>query len=262
MSEMAAALNPVRIEREGDVAVVVVDHPPVNATSHLVRSGLLQAVSEIDADASFAAAVIACAGSTFVAGADIREFGRPIEEPSLPVIVAAILASSRPFVAAIHGAALGGGFELALACDARIATRDAVVGLPEVTLGIIPGAGGTQHLPRIVGIPAAIEIACSGRRVRMEEALRLALVDRIAERDLRAEAIAFARSLGGKRRVSDLAVPPSDPARVEEAATAALKAGRKRPQVVAAIEAVRSAATTPYAQALQAERTAFTRLRE
>jgi len=262
MSELAAATSPVRIEREGDVAVVVIDHPPVNATSLAVRKGLLQAMHAAEADASFAAAVIACAGNTFVAGADIREFGRPIEEPSLPAIVAAILASSRPFVAAIHGAALGGGFELALACDARIATRDAAVGLPEVTLGIIPGAGGTQHLPRIVGIPAAIEIACSGRRVRMEEALGLELVDRIAERDLRAEAVAFARSLGGKRRVCDLAVPPSDPERIEEAATAALKAGRKRPQVVAAIESVRRAATTPYAEALQAERAAFTRLRE
>jgi 3-hydroxyacyl-CoA dehydrogenase len=262
MTEAAAKASVVRVERTAGLARIVIDNPPVNATSQAVRSQLMEAVREIDADAGVTGAVLACAGSTFVAGADIREFGRPIEEPSVPAIVAAILASRKPFVAAIHGAALGGGFELALACDARIATRDAVVGLPEVTLGIVPGAGGTQHVPRIVGVARAIELVASGRRLRADEALALGLVDRIAEHDLRDEAIELVRSLEGrKQRVSERAVPPGDAAKIDEAAQAALKAGRKRPHVVAAIDLVKRAATEPYAQALRGEREVFNRLR-
>lgn len=263
MSEVADAARVVRLQRQGNIAVVTIDNPPVNAASKAVRTALLGAVRAIDADEGAVAAVIACAGKTFMAGADIREFGRPIEEPSLPAVVAAILASPKPFVAAIQGTALGGGFELALACDARVATKDAAVGLPEVTLGIIPGAGGTQHLPRIVGLAKAIDIACSGRRVRAAEALQLGLVDRVVEGDLIAEAVGLARSIAGRKsRVSERSLPAEDAANVESAAQAALKAGRKRPQVAAAIEAIRRAATTPYAQALQAERAAFNTLRE
>jgi 3-hydroxyacyl-CoA dehydrogenase len=264
MSDVVAApARVVRLERRGDVALVTIDNPPVNAASKPVRTALLEAVREVDADAGVKAAVIACAGSTFMAGADIREFGKPIEEPSLPTVVAAILASPKPFVAAIHGTALGGGFELALACDSRVAAKDASVGLPEVTLGIIPGAGGTQHVPRIVGLSKAIDIVCSGRRIPASEAFDLELVDRIAEGEVVTAAIEVARSLAGsKRRVSDRHVPPEDAARVEEAAQAALKAGRKRPQVVAAIEAIRRAVSTPYAEAMKAERAAFNRLRE
>jgi 3-hydroxyacyl-CoA dehydrogenase len=260
---VAARARVVGLERRGEIALVTIDHPPVNAASKAVRAGLMEAVREIDGDAAVKAAVVACAGSTFVAGADIREFGRPIEEPSLPTVVAAILESSKPFVAAIHGTALGGGFELALACDVRVIAKDAAVGLPEVTLGIIPGAGGTQHVPRIVGLAKAIDIVCSGRRIRAREALDLELVDRIAEGDVVAEAVEVARSRAGRKlRVSARHVPPEDAARVEEAAQAALKAGRKRPQVVAAIEAIRRAASTPYAEALKAERAAFNALRE
>ena len=263
MSEVADATRVVGVHRHGDVAIVTIDNPPVNAASRAVRAALLDAIREIEASTEIAAAVIACAGKTFMAGADIREFGRPIEEPALPAIVAAILASRKPFVAAIHGAALGGGFELALACDARVAAKDAVVGLPEVTLGIVPGAGGTQHLPRIVGLSKAIEIVCSGRRVRAGEALELGLVDRVVKDEVVDEAVKLARSMAGRKsRVSERRVPAADSARVEEAAQAALKAGRKRPQVVAAIESVRRAATMPYAEALQAERAAFNTLRE
>jgi 3-hydroxyacyl-CoA dehydrogenase len=260
---VAAPSRAVSVERRGEVALITIDNPPVNAASRAVRTALLAAVREVDADGAVVAAVIACAGKTFVAGADIREFGRPIEEPSLPTVVAAILASTKPFVAAIQGAALGGGFELALACDARVIAPDAAVGLPEVTLGIIPGAGGTQHLPRIVGMSKAIEIICSGRRVRAAEALELALVDRIAEGDLVKEATDHARSLAGrKHRVSERRLPQEDAAHIDAAAQSALKAGRKRPQVVAAIEAVRRASTMSYAEALKAEREAFNKLRE
>ena len=146
------ASPPVRLETDGPVGVIVIDNPPVNASSIAVRAGLLDAVRRLCGDASLVAGVIIGAGKGFIAGADIKEFDKPAVEPGLSAVIAAIEDCSKPVVAAIHGVALGGGLELALGCDARIATRDAVVGLPEVTLGIIPGAGGTQRLPRLVGI--------------------------------------------------------------------------------------------------------------
>jgi 3-hydroxyacyl-CoA dehydrogenase len=254
------AHRPVRVEREGGVAVIVIENPPVNASSHAVRQGLLAAVREVDAESAIAAAVLIGAGRTFVAGADIREFAQPLAEPQMPAVIAAIMDSPKPFVAALHGTALGGGFELALACDARIAAPGTRVGLPEVTLGMIPGAGGTQHVPRIVGVAAAIDIVCSGRHVGADEAQRLGLVDRIAQGGLREEAVAMAPGTA-KRRLREAQVPAEDPARVEEAAQAALKAGRKRPQVAAGIEAVRMAATRPYGEALAHEREIFQKLR-
>jgi 3-hydroxyacyl-CoA dehydrogenase len=178
----------------------------------------------------------------------------------MPAVVAAVMDSPKPFVAALHGSALGGGFELALACDARIAAPGTRVGLPEVTLGMIPGAGGTQHVPRIVGIATAIGIVCSGRHIEAGEAQRLGLVDRIAQGDLRKEAVAMVPGTA-KRRLREAKVPAEDAARVEEAAQAALKAGRKRPQVVAGIEAVKMSATKPYAEALAHEREVFQELR-
>jgi 3-hydroxyacyl-CoA dehydrogenase len=138
--------------------------------------------------------VIIGAGKTFVAGADIREFDKPLRDPQVPAVIEAIEACAKPVVAAIRGAALGGGFELALGCDARIATPDAVVGLPEVTLGIIPGAGGTQRLPRLIGLAPAIEMITSGRRVGASEALRLGLIDSIVEGELRAPPRRHART--------------------------------------------------------------------
>lgn len=151
----------VHIERDGDVAVVVIDNPPINAGSADVRRGLLEAIETVGRDDTVVAAVLIGAGSTFIAGSDIREFGQPLAEPQLPAVIGAIEACPKPFVAALHGAALGGGFELALGCDARVAAPGTVVGLPEVTLGIIPGAGGMQRLPRIVEI-RAMEMVCTG----------------------------------------------------------------------------------------------------
>ena len=260
--------SPVRIEREGDVAVIVIDNPPVNATSHAVRQALLEAVRAMAGDDAIAAAVLLGAGKTFVAGADIREFGRPLEAPQMPVVIAAIIDSAKPFVAALHGNALGGGFELALACDARIAAPGPRLGLPEVTLGMIPGAGGTQHVPRLTGVVKAIELVCSGRRIEAEEAVRLGLVDRtpdfagVTAANLRAAAIDHARTLKGrKRRLRDLAVPHEDSQLIEAAARAALAANGDSAQVRAGIEAVLSAATLPYAEALAREREVFQALR-
>ena len=192
--------NPIALETDGDVAVIVIDNPPINAGSLAVRRGLVAAIEEAAASASVSALVLVGAGKTFIAGADIKEFGAPIEKPSLPDVIAAVERCPKPVVAAIHGAALGGGFELALACDARIATRDAMVGLPEVTLGIIPGAGGTQRLPRLVGVARAIELIAAGERVRGDAAKSLGLVDAIVDANLRAEAISYARGLAGRKR--------------------------------------------------------------
>jgi 3-hydroxyacyl-CoA dehydrogenase len=252
----------VRLERDGDVAVIVIDNPPINAGSTDVRRGLLAAVQQVQQDPALVAAVLIGAGTTFIAGSDIREFGQPLAEPQLPAVIAAIEACAKPFVAALHGAALGGGFELALGCDARIAAPGTVVGLPEVTLGIIPGAGGTQRLPRLVGVPRAIAMVCSGERVKSAAALAAGLIDAEAEGDLRAAAVAHARGLAGrKQRLRERAVPPADDEAVATAASAALKAGKHRPAVVAAIEAVKASALQDFDTALADERAVFQQLR-
>jgi 3-hydroxyacyl-CoA dehydrogenase len=252
----------VHIERDGDVAIAVIDNPPINAGSAEVRRGLMEAIHTVAIDDSITAAVIVGAGNTFVAGSDLREFGLPLEEPQLPAIVAAIENCGKPVVAALHGAVLGGGFELALGCDARIASPGTVVGLPEATLGIIPGAGGTQRLPRVVGVPRAIQMICSGERVSSAEALSLGLIDQQVAGDLRQAAVAYARQLEGtKRRLRDRAVPAPDTDAVAAASGAALKAGKQRPAVRAAIDAVRASTLLPIDQALAEERAAFQELR-
>jgi 3-hydroxyacyl-CoA dehydrogenase len=202
--------QPVRLERSGDVAVIVIDNPPVNAGSHAVRAGLLDAIRQIGADAGVRAAVLTGAGTTFIAGSDLREFGQPLQAPQLPDVIAAIDGCGKPFVAALHGGAFGGGLELALGCDARVAAPGTRLGLPEVTLGIIPGAGGTQRLPRLVGMARAIRMICSGERIDAREALELGLVDAVVEGNLRDGACAHARALAdaGARRRLEHVMPP------------------------------------------------------
>lgn len=252
----------VRMERDGDVAVLVIDNPPINAGSAEVRQGLLEAVVAVASDTQLKAAVVIGAGSTFIAGSDLKEFGQPLAEPQLPTVIAAIEACAKPVVAALHGAALGGGYELALGCDARIAAPGTVVGLPEVTLGIIPGAGGTQRLPRLIGVPKAIELVCAGTRVKADTAQRLGMVDALAEGDLRAAAVAYARSLGGaKVRLWERAVPAVPDEAIESASQAALRKGKHRPAVQAAIDAIVASARQPFDQALAQERVIFQELR-
>jgi 3-hydroxyacyl-CoA dehydrogenase len=252
----------VHLQRDGDIAVLVIDNPPINAGSAAVRQGLLDALQVLRDDATLTGAVLIGAGTTFIAGSDLREFGQPLADPQLPAVIAAIEECGKPVVAALHGAALGGGFELALGCDARVAAPGTVVGLPEVTLGIIPGAGGTQRLPRLVGIPRAIRMICSGERLAAAAALDAGIVDEIAEGDLRAAAVAHARRLAGrKQRLRDRAVPAADATAVAEARAAALKAGKRRPAVEAAIDVTIASATLPIDEALADERAVFQRLR-
>ncbi|MDP1937940.1 MAG: 3-hydroxyacyl-CoA dehydrogenase NAD-binding domain-containing protein [Hylemonella sp.] len=252
----------VLLERDGEIAVIVIDNPPINAGSAAVRQGLMAAIETLRTDATLQGAVLIGAGSTFIAGSDLREFGQPLSEPQLPSVIAAIEACGKPVVAALHGAALGGGFELALGCDARVAAPGTVVGLPEVTLGIIPGAGGTQRLPRIVGIPRAIRMICSGERVPAAAALEAGLVDQIATGDLRGTAVAHARQLLGRKQIlRERAVPLAESGDVAEATTAALKAGKRRPAVQAAIEAISATAHVAIDEGLADERAVFQRLR-
>jgi 3-hydroxyacyl-CoA dehydrogenase len=248
----------VHLERDGAIAVLVIDNPPVNAGSHEVRKALLEAIAVVDADPGIAGAVLIGAGRSFIAGSDIREFDLPLSPPQLPQVIAAIEASPKPYVAALHGATLGGGYELALGCDARIAAPGTTLGLPETALGIIPGAGGTQKLPRLVGTAKAIELVAGATRVGANEALALGMVDALSAGDLRAEAVATARALAGqKRRVIDRAVPEG-----ADAEAAADRAGRRaRPHVLAAIHHIRQAGAVPAAEGLANERAAFEALR-
>ena len=198
----------VTSERVGAVAVLTIDNPPVNALSHAERAGIQAGVNAAIADDAAKAIVLICAGRTFVAGADITEFGKPMKEPGLLAIIETIENSPKAVIAAIHGTALGGGLELALSCHFRIAVAEAKVGLPEVKLGILPGAGGTQRLPRLVGLPLALDMITGGEPIGARQAKETGLIDEIATGDLRAGAIAFAERVVRERlplrRVRDL----------------------------------------------------------
>ncbi|MBJ7577844.1 enoyl-CoA hydratase/isomerase family protein [Devosia sp. MC532] len=260
-ADSAIALSPaVKFDRRENIALIYIDNPPVNASSVAVRQGLMAAFDTISADASISGVVIVGAGKSFIAGSDIKEFGKALPPPELPAVLTAIEACHAPVIAAIHGSALGGGYELALACDWRIAVPDAVVGLPEVSLGMIPGAGGTQRLPRLIGIPQAIDIVTSSRRVNGVEAAQLGMVDAIASNDLVADAIAF---LSGKpkRLSAQLVAPPASAEAIESATNTALAKGKGRECVTEAIRSVRLVETTPVAEALEIERAIFQRLR-
>lgn len=212
-------MNPVTSAPQGAVTVITVDNPPVNALSQAVREGLATAVAEAEADDACEAIIITCAGRTFIAGADIKEFGKPPMEPYLPDVVNRIEACEKPVIAAIHGTALGGGFEVAMGCHYRIAAKSAAVGLPEVNLGLLPGASGTQRLPRLTGVATALDMMLSGKPVKAPAALASGAIDDIsAGDDLVADALEFAQECieRGPRRIRDLTVPETDPAVFDE----------------------------------------------
>lgn len=246
------------------VLVVVSDNPPVNALSHAVRSGLMTAIETARTNAAIKAVVIACDGRTFHAGADITEFGKPPQSPSLPDLIEQIEALDKPVVAALHGTTLGGGLEVALGAHYRIAAAGSKLGLPEVKLGLLPGAGGTQRLPRLVGVEAALGMIAKGDPISAEKAQGLGLVDRlVAPEDLRESAIAFAQEKIGQpipRTGARTAKLSTD----REAFHAFAKANARRfrgleaPQ--ACIEAVKAATELPLDEGLKTERALFTRL--
>lgn len=206
-------MSPVSLQRDGTVAVITIDSPPVNALSQAVRQNLTTTLDTAILDADIEAIVIICAGRTFIAGADIKEFGKPPEAPHLPDVVNRIEACNKPVIAAIHGAALGGGLEVALACHYRVATESASVGFPEVKLGLLPGASGTQRLPRLTGVECALDMMLSGNQVSAPEAKEHGIVDELTEFDLQDAALEYARSRipAGPRRIRDMIVPRTDP---------------------------------------------------
>ena len=192
-----SAINAVTdLTREGDVAVITINSPPVNALSADVRNGIRDGVQQAGADNAVKAIVVICAGRTFIAGADISDFGKPAKGATLPELQAALEGGPKPVIAAMHGTALGGGFELALMCHYRVAVPSAKFGLPEIKLGLIPGAGGTQRLPRLSGVEAALEAILSGTPFDAKQALEWSVVDTLAEEGkLREGALAFARKV-------------------------------------------------------------------
>ncbi|WP_255326536.1 3-hydroxyacyl-CoA dehydrogenase NAD-binding domain-containing protein [Sphingobium sp. EM0848] len=194
-------MSVVSIDLANDIGVITIDSPPVNALGIAVRKGIQSGMASCLSDDRVKAIVLLCAGRTFFAGADISEFGKPLEQPDLNEVLDLIENSPKPVIAAIHGTALGGGYETALVCHYRIAVPSAKVGLPEVNLGLLPGAGGTQRLPRIVGVEAALDIITGGQPIGAPRALQLGMIDALAtEGRLKDDAVAFARQLVVEQR--------------------------------------------------------------
>ncbi|UES55755.1 3-hydroxyacyl-CoA dehydrogenase [Roseibium aggregatum] len=208
----------VSIEINGSVGLIALDNPPVNAASHAIRSGLWQAVETLQQTDGVEVIALYAKGRTFIAGADIREFGKPPLDPWLPELCNFIESASRPIVCVLHGTTLGGGLEVAMSCHARVALKGSKVGLPEVTLGILPGAGGTQRAPRLAGIATALDMITSGKPMGADEALANGLIDRIVEGDPRDVALSSAKDLLAgdlpNRKTGDLTAEP-DPAAIE-----------------------------------------------
>ena len=255
----------VSFEKQGSVGVITVNNPPVNALAQGVRQGLIEGLARGIDDPGVSALVIIGGGRTFIAGADIREFGKPPQPPDLHSVLEKIESSPKPVVAAIHGTALGGGLEVCLACHYRVAVAAGQVGLPEVKLGLLPGAGGTQRLPRLIGAEAALKMIVSGDPVRAPRAKELGIVDEVVGEDLRAGAVAFAEKLVAEKK----------PLRKISAADDKLQAARQNPALFETfkkgiereargylapfkcIEAVQAAVTLPFAEGLKRERQLF-----
>jgi 3-hydroxyacyl-CoA dehydrogenase len=258
-------MSVIVIEQLSDILVLKLDNAPVNALSHGVRVGVEEAFGRAEADAAIRAVVLTAAGKVFCAGADITEFGQQPQTPLLPDLLSFMDTLSKPVVAAIAGAALGGGCELALACDARIATPAARFGLPEVKLGLMPGAGGTQRMPRLIGPVAALEMIAGGEPRKAEAALASGIADRIVgDEELLSQAAAMARDLAaeGRRRLSDKAVPVSEQAAFEEAAAALLKKHGPADEIAAIVASIRNSFDADFASACRAEQAAFQTLRQ
>ncbi|MEX0582874.1 MAG: 3-hydroxyacyl-CoA dehydrogenase NAD-binding domain-containing protein [Sneathiella sp.] len=265
---MTAITDFVSYEAKGTVGVITIDSPPVNALSQAVRAGIKGGIEAAVKDDSVTAVVLACAGRTFIAGADITEFGKPPQEPGLNDVIATMESSTKPVVAAVHGTALGGGLETALGCHYRVANPGAKVGLPEVKLGILPGAGGTQRLPRVVGVPMALEMITSGNPIGAKKALEVGLVDEVVEGDLTEGAIAFAKKVVAEGRplvkISEqngkLEEARKNPAIFDEFRKSNARKFRGFQAPENCIKAIEGAVNLPFADGLKRERELFTEL--
>ena len=254
--------NPITTEVRDGILVITSNNPPVNALGAAVRQGLAAAMDQLARDPELKGAVIRCEGRTFFAGADITEFGRPPVEPMLPEVIDRIEASAKPVVAAIHGTALGGGLEVTLGCHYRVAVPSAKLGVPEVKLGLLPGAGGTQRLPRIAGIEAAAEMCATGNPISAKRAAEVGLVDKLAgEESLLEDALEFAKAMVGvePRRSRDVPVH-GDPAFIEKLATENAKKFRGFDAPAANLRCVQAAVELPFDEGIAFERQEFMKL--
>ncbi|HEX7850668.1 MAG TPA: enoyl-CoA hydratase-related protein, partial [Sphingomonas sp.] len=255
--------SPIRTERHGDVLVIISNNPPVNALGAAVREGIDAGIKQAAADATIKAVVIRCDGRTFFAGADITEFGKPMTGPGLGAVIDAIEALDKPVVAAIHGTALGGGCEVTLGCHYRIAVPSAKIGTPEVKLGLLPGAGGTQRIPRIAGVKLALEMTAIGDPISAKKAQEAGLIDRLAGEDrLEADAIAFANEIADKRplpRASEKTAT-ADPEAVEAFKKANARKFRGFDAPAANIRCVEASTHGTFAEGIAVEREEFMKL--
>jgi 3-hydroxyacyl-CoA dehydrogenase len=257
-------LEAVTFSKEGNIGLIIVNNPPVNALSQAVRLGIKNGVEKGIADKEVSAMIILCEGRTFIAGADIREFGKPPLEPFLPDVVQFIEDSPKPIIAAIHGTALGGGLEIPLGCHFRIAVASAKVGLPEVKLGLLPGAGGTQRLPRIAGVQAALDMIVSGTPIAVQKAQSMGIIDEVTDGDLKTAAMAFAKRVIDEKRparkVSALKAKVDSPTVFEDYAKSIARKSRGFIAPFKCIEAVKAAVELPFAEGIKRERAIFVEL--
>lgn len=255
-------MSVVTYELRGSIGVITVNNPPVNALSHAVRAGITDALNQAAADES-TAVVVTCAGRTFIAGADITEFGKPPMDPSLPDVLEQLDNHPKLTIAALHGTALGGGFETALSCNYRIALASAKVGLPEVKLGLLPGAGGTQRTPRLAGAAAAIELMTTGNPVDANKALACGLVDRVCEDDLVTAAVAYAEELVAanapqrQARALNLALTEADRELIEKTRQGLIKKTRGEHAPGRILDCILAAADLDFEAGLKRERELF-----
>ncbi|MFW2544927.1 3-hydroxyacyl-CoA dehydrogenase NAD-binding domain-containing protein [Primorskyibacter sp. 2E107] len=262
---MSQATDKFRYHRDGAVAIITIANPPVNALGLAVRQGLWQAIDRFEADDAEIALIVGD-GALFLGGADITEFGKPPVEPFLPDVCTHIENASKPVVAAVHGPALGGGCEIALGAHYRLAVTGARFGFPEVNLGLIPGAGGTQRMPRLTGVRPALEIMCSGAPLTAEKALEIGLIDRIAEGDPREAGLSYALDLlkqnAPVRRTGALPNPAHDAEAFAAARATWEKKARGQVAPLKAIDAVEAACTMSFDDGIREERRLFLDLME
>ncbi|MGB3246085.1 MAG: 3-hydroxyacyl-CoA dehydrogenase NAD-binding domain-containing protein [Sulfitobacter sp.] len=251
--------SPITYTRHDDIVVLRIDNPPVNALSQGVRQGLSDAMDRAEGDAGVKAVLIVGEGRAFIAGADIKEFGKPPLQPLLPDLCTRIEGSPLLVVASMHGVSLGGGLEIALGCHYRIAQPGARVGLPEVHLGLLPGAGGTQRLPRLIGAEKSVDPITSGRQIKAAEALELGIFDKVEEGDTEKVGLAYTRALldeGAPRRaVSEMPAPA--PLDWDATYDAVLKKGRGQISPATAVRAIQAACEMPFAEGMKYERKLF-----